>query len=329
MSESEPEFSAESEDSGARKTFWEHLGDLRKALIRSAIAIGVAFTISLVLYQQTVKILEYPLHRMHMFEKPVPSVTLLFGTTKVGPFAVTREAFPSLPPGDAPHAVYRVGSKQVGNDQVFTMVLDPAASAAEPVDVRLDNLSPAEPFMVAFQIAIYSALVLSSPFWLYFAGGFVVPAFKPKERKVVFLWFFWGAFLAICGVLLTYFILLPVALRAAVKYSDLLGFNSTDWQAGQYISFVCKFLLGMALGFQFPLIVLLLVKMGLVTTKQLAHYRRHVIVLTLILGAVLTTPEPITQVAMAVPLYLLYEICIWISWYWDRQKRKRGELIEI
>ncbi len=73
--------------------------------------------------------------------------------------------------------------------------------------------------------------------------------------------------------------------------------------------------------------MLLLVKIGILTHKQLAHYRRHVIVLSLILGAILTTPEPITQVAMAVPLYLLYEICIWIAWYWDRQKRRRGEIV--
>jgi sec-independent protein translocase protein TatC len=146
---------------------------------------------------------------------------------------------------------------------------------------------------------------------------------------VIFIWLFWGAFLAISGALLTYFLMLPVALRAAVKYSDLLGFNSTDWQASQYMSFGCKFILGMALGFQFPLIVLVLVKMGLITHRQLAHYRRHVIVGSLIVGAVLTTPDFVTQVAMAVPLYLLYEICIWIAWYWDRQKRRRGEFVEV
>jgi sec-independent protein translocase protein TatC len=78
----------------------------------------------------------------------------------------------------------------------------------------------------------------------------------------------------------------------------------------------------MGIGFQFPLVVLFLVKLGILTHQQLARYRRHVIVLVLILGAVLTTPEVITQVAMAVPLYFLYEICIWIAWYWDWKKRR-------
>jgi sec-independent protein translocase protein TatC len=78
----------------------------------------------------------------------------------------------------------------------------------------------------------------------------------------------------------------------------------------------------MGLGFQFPLVVLFLVKIGVVTASQLSKYRRHVAVLSLILGAMLTTPEVVTQVAMAVPLYLLYEVCIWIAWYWERKKQK-------
>ena len=67
----------------------------------------------------------------------------------------------------------------------------------------------------------------------------------------------------------------------------------------------------------------------MITHKQLAHYRRHVFVLSFILGAVLTTPEVITQVAMAIPLYLLYEICIWIAWFWERKKRRSSSIIEV
>jgi len=120
-----------------------------------------------------------------------------------------------------------------------------------------------------------------------------------------------------------------VALRASVEYSQLLGFNGMEWKADDYISFVTRFILGMGLGFQFPIVVLLLVKLGLIKYEQLKHYRRHVIVVSFILGAVLTTPEIITQVAMAVPLCLLYEICIWVAWYWDRKKRKESEIVDV
>jgi sec-independent protein translocase protein TatC len=153
-------------------------------------------------------------------------------------------------------------------------------------------------------------------------GGFLLPALNLKERSVIFSWLGWSGFLFIAGVLSTYFLLLPVALRASVQYSDLLGFSAQDWRAEDYINFTCKFIFGMGLGFQFPLVVLFLVKIGVLSHSDLTKYRRHVAVLSLILGAVLTTPEVVTQVAMAVPLYLLYEVCIWIAWHWERKKRR-------
>jgi sec-independent protein translocase protein TatC len=123
-------------------------------------------------------------------------------------------------------------------------------------------------------------------------------------------------------VLLTYFLLLPLALRASIAYSSLLGFDAYEWRAAEYISFTCKFLLGMGLGFQFPLVVLTLVKLGILSYAQLSRFRRHVIVISFVLGAILTTPEVITQVAMAVPLCLRYEVCIWLAWFWERKKRR-------
>ena len=322
MPEDAPEFAAEEEDIGPRKSFWEHVKDLRTALIRSAVAIGLALMVCLLFDAKIVAVLEYPIRRMRMFERPQPSVTLEIGSSKLGPFAVSRDEFPQLPEGKAPHVTYRLGSTRIGQEDVLTLKPDAAASEADPLEVRLHNLSPAEAFFVAFHVAIYAAIVVSSPFWLYFLGSFLVPALKRRERDAIVPWLGWGIALAVAGVLSTYFVLLPVALRASIKYSELLGFNAFDWRADEYISFVCKFLVGMGIGFQFPLVVLFLVKIGVLTRRQLAHFRRHVIVLTLILGAVLTTPEVVTQVAMAVPLYLLYEVCIWIAWYWEWKARR-------
>jgi sec-independent protein translocase protein TatC len=325
MSDSEPEFAAE-DDGGAKKSFWEHLKDLRAALVRSAIAIFLSLIVCLLLDRQIVAILKYPLRRMEMFATPQATVTFELGKNRLGPYPVTREEFPALPEGVAPHAVYRVAVATMGGQQVLTLKPDPAAPSGEADEVNLMNLSPTEAFFVAFHTAIYAAIAVSSPFWIYFLGGFLLPALNFRERKVILSWLGWGVFLFLLGVFSTYFLMLPVALKASVKYSNLLGFSAMDWRADDYITFVCKFILGMGVGFQFPLVVLFMVKLGIVTHKQLAHYRRHVVVLSLILGAILTTPEPVTQIAMAVPLYLLYEICIWIAWYWERKKRRAGSL---
>jgi sec-independent protein translocase protein TatC len=320
----EPESAPSGDEGGPRKSFWEHVQDLRSALVRSTIAVGIALLLCFFLAGHIGAILEYPLRRMNMFEKAKPTVTLEIGSTTLGPFEVSRDDFPALPEGAAPHSTYRVGMAKIGDQQVLTLKPDPAAPDKDPLQVRLHNFSPTEPFAVAFHLAIYGALALSSPFWIYFLGGFILPALNLKERRLMGPWLFWSITLFLTGVLTTYFFLLPVALRASMTYSSLLGFSATDWRADEYISFVSKFVLGMGIGFQFPLVVLGLVKLGFLTHKQLAGYRRHVIVLSLILGALLTTPEVLTQVAMAIPLYLLYEICIWIAWYWDWKKRRSG-----
>lgn len=313
------------QEPGPKKSFWDHIAELRSAVIRAAIALGLAMLLCMFCADKIVAILEYPLRHIDLFEKPKPTVTLQIGATQFGPYAVTREQFAGLPAGAAPHAVFQIGSATVGGEQVATLKLLPEAETAaggSTLNVRLHNLGPAEGFFVAFHVAFYAALVLAAPFWIYYLGGFVLPALRVRERKAIFTWLGWGLVLFFVGVLTCYFLLLPVALRASVEYSNMLGFDAYDWRADDYISFVTHFIFGMGLGFQFPIVVLFLVKLGVLTHRDLAKYRRHVCVLSFILGAVLTTPEVITQVAMAIPLYLLYEICIWIAWYWHWKKRR-------
>jgi sec-independent protein translocase protein TatC len=314
-------------DSGQRSSFWGHLEELRQALIRSAIAVGIALVLCMTFTQKLVAIIEYPLRHIDIFETPKPTVSFQIGETRLGPYPVSRDQFAALPPGPAPHVVFEINTTPVAGQEVVTLKLvhDAKADDLGPLQVRLHNFGPAEGFFVAFHVAMYGALILSSPAWLYFLGCFILPALHVHERRALFPWLGWSFTLFITGVLATYFLLLPVALRASVEYSRLLGFEGYDWRADDYISFVTRFIFGMGLGFQFPIIVLFLVKLGILTYKQLAHYRRHVCVLSFILGALLTTPEVITQVAMAVPLYLLYEICVWIAWYWERKKRRVAE----
>src|SRR4030095_1361252 len=102
-----------------------------------------------------------------------------------------------------------------------------------------------------------------------------------------------------------------------------------QWKADEYISFVCKFMLGMGLGFEMPVVVLTLVKIGVLNYAILAKGRKYMIVINLVLGAVLTTPEVITQVIMFIPLQVLYEISVWIAWYWERRDRKQQAAAEL
>ena len=311
----------EDAEGGPRKPFLEHLEDLRLALLKCVVVILVALLVCLFTVNKIASILEYPIRRMHLLDKPQPTVTFQIGSVRFGPYEVSRDQFAGLPPGDTPHLVYKIGMTKLGEEQVVTLKPDPQADPGVS-RIKLRNLNPAEGFMVAFHIALYASLVVSAPFWLYFLGQFILPALHVRERRFLFTWLGWGVLLFLLGIVLTYFVLLPLALRASIEYSTLLGFDAYEWRADEYIRFTCKFLLGMGLGFQFPLVVLTLVKLGILGYRQLAHFRRHVIVVSFILGAILTTPEVLTQVAMAVPLCLLYEICIWLAWFWERKKRR-------
>ena len=172
MADETPTVTPDVEDTGPKKSFWGHLADLRSALIRSVIAIGASLLVCLLISPWLVKVLEEPLRHMHMFEKAKPTVSLEIGSTKLGPFEVTREQFPGLPPGDAPNVVFRVGTATVGKEQVATLTMEPEQKAGQQIEIRLHNFSPAESFMVAFHVALFAAVGVSAPFWIYFMGGF-------------------------------------------------------------------------------------------------------------------------------------------------------------
>jgi sec-independent protein translocase protein TatC len=103
-----------------------------------------------------------------------------------------------------------------------------------------------------------------------------------------------------------------------------MGVQMPEWRAETYFSFVTKFMLGMGLGFEMPVVLLALVKIGILDYRKLASFRRYMIVVNLVLGALLTTPEVLTQVLMFVPLQILYEASVWIAWYWERKEKKKA-----
>lgn len=321
---SDADYLPEGEEPGVKKSFWDHLRDLRSALLRSAVAIGIALIVCLLMADKLVLILEYPLQRIDLFQAPKPTVAFKIGETKLGPYEISPEEFAKMPEGSPAQVTYQLGVTQIGDQHVATLQALPTLPGEEgsSLRVRLLNLSPTEAFFVAFRVALYGGIIVAAPFWIYFMGQFFLPALSVREKSMLFQWMGWGVLLFFSGILMTYFVLLPIALRASVEYSQMMGFEAYDWRADAYIGFVTKFIVGMGVGFQFPIVVLLLVKLGFVTHMQLAHYRRHVVVLSLVLGALLTTPEVVTQVAMAIPLYILYEISIAIARYWDWRDRR-------
>ncbi len=317
----------EQEEGGPIKSFLEHLEDLRWVLIKSVVALGLAMLLCLIAGNYVVQILKNPLEKSRTsYPGTNQIVTVLFGTNQLGVYPLKPEQQAALELGSNRFVAVRIEPAVVGTNHVLSWVVenDPAlAQKAQHMRVELINLSPASGFFVAFQVAFYGGLVLAAPFIFYFIASFVFPALRMKERHYVYRGMGYGVGLFLCGVAFCYFALMPLALAASQAYSHWLGFSAFQWKADEYISFVCKFMLGMGLGFEMPVIILTLVKIGVLNYSILSKGRRYMVVINLVLGAVLTTPEVVTQVVMFVPLQLLYEISIWVAWSWEREAKKK------
>ncbi len=317
------------EEGGPIKSFLEHLEDLRWVLIKSLAAAGVAMLACLLAGNYVIKVLEWPLSRAPVRSPgKAQSVRVMLGTNQLGIFQVaTNEPFSAVI-GTNRAVRLELGPITVGTNQLLGVTAIPetpgAGLAPQKLPIEIINLSPAGSFIVATKVAFFGGLVLAAPFIFYFIAQFVFPALKLTEKKYVYRGLGFAVGLFAIGVCFCYFVLMPLALAASAHYAEWLGFAANQWRAEDYIGFVCKFMLGMGLGFELPVIVLTLVKLGVVNYRTLAGARRYVIVLNFILGAVLTTPEVITQVLMAIPLQLLYEISVWVAWYWERQDKKRA-----
>jgi sec-independent protein translocase protein TatC len=151
-----------------------------------------------------------------------------------------------------------------------------------------------------------------------------MPALKIREKKHFLRAFFFGTVLFLGGVSFAYFGVMPAALKFAVLYANWMGVDLPYWPAMEYSSFLIKFMLGMGAGFELPVILLALVKMGILNYQKLTAMRRYMVVGNLILGAILTTPEVFTQICMAIALQVLFEVAVWVAWYWERQEKRRA-----
>jgi sec-independent protein translocase protein TatC len=322
----------EEEEGGPVKSFLEHLEDLRWVIIKSLAALGVAFVVCLIAGDQVIKVLTWPLSRARIsYPHNRQVITVLLGTNRLGVFTSPRSGEGALHLTTNQYATFHlefVPKEEAGNGTnanrfAVEATMDSESSEAQRLAIPIVSLGPAAAFIVAVQVALYAGILLASPFILYFIASFVFPALKFKERKYVYRGLFFGLGLFSVGVGFCYFVLMPVALAASVKYTQWLGFSVQQWRAEDFVSFVSKFMLGMGLGFEMPVVLLVLVKIGILSYSILSKARRYVVLLNFILGALLTTPEVLTQILMALPLQVLYEITVWIAWYWERRDKKR------
>lgn len=180
-------------------------------------------------------------------------------------------------------------------------------------------VSPTEVFTAYLRISILSGFVISLPFILHQLGMFLAPAISPEKRKSVFLWLVASFLLSMAGIIFSYFLALPFALKFLVNFARGAAFPMIS--IDKYFSFAAGFLLIGAAVFQIPVIMGLLSGIGILNSIFFRKNRKYAIVAISILSAVMTpTQDIVNMLIFFIPMFALYEIGIWISWIIERRR---------
>ena len=181
-------------------------------------------------------------------------------------------------------------------------------------------LSPMEPFIVKIKIAAYGGIFVAFPYILYQICAFVFPGLTLTERRIVRVTLFGCMILAVCGSGMAYWLVFPYVLPVLVSWVP--AFVNVQLRLNETLSIILKGIAGFGLAFQMPMVILVLVYVGILTPASLRAYRKVAIVGVCVLSAIMTPPDPVSMMLMAIPLYGLYELSLWASYAIVRRKEK-------
>jgi sec-independent protein translocase protein TatC len=208
---------------------------------------------------------------------------------------------------------------------VLVHIMQAPLKAIDPRLVQsLVSLGVADSMTISFQLAFYAGIVVAFPFLIYFAGQFVLPALTPGEKKAMLPAVGVGFGLFLTGVVLGYYFVLPATLRFFFHDAQSLDWRPT-WTVREYFSFVTQLCVGFGAAFELPVIVLVLVRFGVLSVALLRRTRAYAFLLIFIAAAFLApTPDAVSMAMMGTPMYLLYELCIFVAWLMERKRKKEA-----
>lgn len=173
---------------------------------------------------------------------------------------------------------------------------------------KLYYMRPGEAFFTYLKIDIAAGFLIALPIIFYHAWRFFLPALTRGERAVLGVLVPSSVALFFTGLAFSFFLILPVALKFFMGFGEESENLQTLFSFGSYFEFVILFVLPFGFVFELPLVIIVLGKLGILTSEKLGKYRRYVIFFSFVIGALVTSPDVITQIAVAIPVILLYEV---------------------
>lgn len=202
------------------------------------------------------------------------------------------------------------------SDQLLEVLRYPGTQITPPLKMQVLKVQTV--FMTKLEIALVAGVILGLPVIIYQLWQFMAPGLIKKEKKFLPIIILATIICFAIGGLFAYFIIIPFALQFFMDLApaDIENNIALDF----YIGFLLRIIVVFGVVFELPIISIILTKMGLLTPKFMRKYRRYALVIAFILGAILTPPDPSTQIMLAIPIILLYEISIFLSYLFSSKK---------
>lgn len=209
-------------------------------------------------------------------------------------------------------------------DEIFGFLVRPLAEAFGPGQGRLVYTKLYEAFFVNIKVALFAAFLLAFPVIANQIWLFVAPGLYRNEKKAFLPFLIATPLLFLLGAALAYFVVMPTAFHFFLGFQGHAGGLTQEAlpAMGDYLSLVMHFILAFGISFLLPVLLMLLERAGIVTRAQLVGARRYAIVIAFIAAAVLTPPDVVSQLMLAIPLILLYEASLLGIWFTERRRSR-------
>ena len=185
-----------------------------------------------------------------------------------------------------------------------------------------------EAFLTNVKVAFFTAAFISFPFLSFQIWSFISPGLLKKEKKISLPSLIAIPFLFLLGAAVVYYLISPIAWKFFLSFqtSQADSINITlQPKLNDYLSLMMTFSFAFGLAVQLPVILLLLVRVGVLTIQQLVSFRKYAIVLAFIFAAIITPPDPFSQISLALPVIILYEVSILISRFLSKKDKKKDK----
>lgn len=295
-------------------TFWEHAAELRLVLVKAIVVIAFGTGCALFFYQDLFSMLTFPLKQIQQESTTAPSLQYQeIKRIRISNTGV-EDSFYTVAP-----AIDRIASFSSGVQKIEpNLFLIPAGGYLDldrthPQQEELVILGPIEGMLASIKISFLAGIVGTSPLWLFFLLQFLTPALYANEKRLVLPFLALSFVFLAAGFFFAFFVTIPFANKYLKLFNDGIGINL--WTLSHYIDYTAALLLSGALAFELAVILFFLVHFGLITAEALRRKRRLAIVAAFIIGAVLTPPDVLTQLMLAIPLIVLYEVSILYAVY--------------